>query len=69
MDLTPLTRQGTRLRDRLVALANPALARLDGDGALSSMPFFGNLIGGHALQVGLGEGLLEYRLLVFRKVA
>jgi hypothetical protein len=33
------------------------------------MPFFGNLLGGHALQVGLREGIFEYRLLVFRKIA
>jgi SAM-dependent methyltransferase len=65
VDLTPLTRPGARLRDRLVALVDPALGRL----GLARIPFFGNLIGGHALQVGLREGFLEYRLLVFRKVA
>jgi SAM-dependent methyltransferase len=65
VDLTPLTRPGARLRDRIVALANPVLVRL----GLAGVPFFGNLIGGHALQIGLRDGFLEYRLLVFRKVA
>jgi cyclopropane fatty-acyl-phospholipid synthase-like methyltransferase len=64
-DLTPLTRPGSRLRDRAIAAAQPALARLD----LARLPFFGNLIGGHALQSGLRDGFLEYRLLVFRRVA
>jgi SAM-dependent methyltransferase len=69
VDLTPLTRPGTRLRDRLGAAVHPALVGLDGAFGLRSMPFFGNLLGGHALQVGLREGIFEYRLLVFRKIA
>jgi len=69
VDLTRLTRPGTRLRDRLGAAVAPALAGLDAAFALGRLPFFGNLIGGHAVQVGLREGILEYRLLVFRKVA
>jgi SAM-dependent methyltransferase len=69
VDLTPLTRPGTRLRDRLVAAVAPALTALDAAFALGRMPFFGNLIGGHAVQVGLREGILEYRLLVFRRIA
>jgi cyclopropane fatty-acyl-phospholipid synthase-like methyltransferase len=69
VDLTPLTRPGARLRDRLGAAVAPALERFDAAFALSRMPFFGNLIGGHAVQVGLREGILEYRLLVFRRVA
>ncbi|MGE0159899.1 MAG: cyclopropane-fatty-acyl-phospholipid synthase family protein [Gemmatimonadales bacterium] len=69
VDLTPLTRPGARLRDRIVALTNPALVRFDTAVDLTRIPFFGNLIGGHALQTGLRSGFLEYRLLVFRKVA
>jgi cyclopropane fatty-acyl-phospholipid synthase-like methyltransferase len=69
VDLTPLTRPGTRLRDRLGAVVTPALVGLDATFAISRMPFFGNLIGGHAVQAGLREGILEYRLLVFRKIA
>ena len=69
VDLTPLTRPGSRLRDRLAAAVSPALVGLDAAFALRRMPFFGNLIGGHALQVGLKEGIVEYRLLVFRRVA
>jgi SAM-dependent methyltransferase len=65
VDLTPLTRPGSRMRDRLVALVPPALAGL----GITQIPFFGNLIGGHALQTGLREGFLEYRLLVLRKAA
>jgi cyclopropane fatty-acyl-phospholipid synthase-like methyltransferase len=69
VDLTPLTRPGLRLRDRLGAAVAPALTALDAAFALGRMPFFGNLIGGHAVQVGLREGILEYRLLVFRRIA
>ena len=29
--------------------------------------FFGNMIGGNALQIGLREGFLSYRMLSFRK--
>jgi cyclopropane fatty-acyl-phospholipid synthase-like methyltransferase len=67
-DLTPLTRPGSRFRDRLGEVLSPALVSLDATLAIGRMPFFGNLIGGHAVQVGLREGILEYRLLVFRKV-
>jgi SAM-dependent methyltransferase len=64
VDLTPLVRTGTRIRDRLVAVLGPSLSV-----ELARFPFLGNLIGGHALQVGLREGFLQYRLLVFRKTA
>jgi trans-aconitate methyltransferase len=63
VDLTPLTRPGSRARDRLTAAASPVLARL----GLSGIPFCGNLIGGNALQIGLKEGFIGYHLLVFQK--
>jgi len=63
VDLTALTRPGSRVRDRLTAAACAVLAPL----GLSGIPFFGNLIGGNALQVGLRDGFLQYRLLLFRK--
>ena len=65
VDLTPLTRPGMRLRDRAIAAMNTALVGLD----LARFPFFGNMTGGHALQIGLRDGFLRYRLLVFRTVA
>jgi len=63
VDLTPLTRPGSRLRDRLLALVSPSLASL----GLATIPFCGNMIGGHALQVGLREGFIRYSLVVLRK--
>ena len=63
IDLTPLTRPGRRLRDRMVAALAPLLVRLD----LARIPFYGNMIGGNALQVGLRESFLLYHLLVLRK--
>jgi cyclopropane fatty-acyl-phospholipid synthase-like methyltransferase len=65
VDLTSLTRPGSRVRDRLTAIVSPLLARL----GLSRIPFCGNLIGGNALQIGLRDGFLRYRFLVFRKQA
>ena len=65
IDLTSLTRPGTRLRDHVIALTSPLCERV----GLAEVPFFGNVIGGHALQLGLRDGFLQYRLLVFRKVA
>jgi hypothetical protein len=47
LDLSGYTRPGSRLRDHLVALASPVLDRL----GLSRIPFFGNMIGGNALQI------------------
>ena len=65
VDLTTLTRPGSRVRDRLTAALSPVLVRL----GLERIPFYGNMIGGHALQVGLREGFLRYTLLVFRRTA
>jgi len=62
-DLTPLTRPGTRARDRVIAAVSPILAGL----GLVRFPFYGNMIGGHALQVGLREGFLVYKLLILEK--
>jgi len=62
-DLTRLTRPGSRIRDRLVALTSPAFGHL----GLARIPFFGNIIGGHALQEGLERGFIRYRLMVFRR--
>lgn len=59
-DLTPLIRLG-RPRDRAIALVAPVLASL----GLERLPFFGNMIGGNALQQGLERGLLSYRMLTF----
>ncbi|MEQ1855146.1 MAG: methyltransferase domain-containing protein [Longimicrobiales bacterium] len=63
VDLTPLTRPGSRLRDRLTAAVSPLLSRL----GLARMPFYGNMIGGSALQVGLGEGFIRYQLMVLSR--
>jgi SAM-dependent methyltransferase len=60
-DLSGLIRPG-RLRDRVIARLSPLFARL----RLHGIPFFGNMIGGDALQSGLRQGFLEYRLLGFR---
>jgi tocopherol O-methyltransferase len=65
VDLTSLTRPGSRVRDRVTAALSPLLVRL----GLGRIPFYGNLIGGNALQIGLRDGLLQYRLLVFRNGA
>jgi len=65
VDLTSLTRPGSRARDRVTAALSPLLVRL----GLSGIPFYGNLIGGNALQTGLRDGFLRYQLLVFRSRA
>lgn len=65
VDLTGLTRPGSRVRDRLVAAVSPLLARL----GLERVPFCGNLIGGDALQSGLREGFLRYELVALRAAA
>ena len=65
VDLTPLTRPGSRVRDRLTAAISPLAARL----GLGRMPFYGNMIGGNALQVALREGFIVYKLLTFRRAA
>ncbi len=61
-DLTGLVRLG-RPRDRVIAMLVPAFRAL----RLGRVPFFGNMIGGHALQRGLGGGSIRYRMLVFTK--
>lgn len=61
-DLTPMIRLG-RPRDRAIAMVSP-LFRVAG---LSRIPFFGNMIGGNALQAGLRSGLFEYRFLVLER--
>lgn len=63
VDLTPLTRPGSRVRDRLTAAVSPMVARL----GLGRMPFYGNLIGGNALQIGLREGFFAYQFVTFRR--
>jgi SAM-dependent methyltransferase len=65
VDLTPLTRPGSRARDRLLRAFGPSLARL----GLAGIPFWGNMIGGHALQVGLRKGFIRYLFVVLRKGA
>jgi SAM-dependent methyltransferase len=64
VDLTSHTRPGSRVRDRFVAALSPLWVRL----GLARFPFYGNMIGGNALQVGLREGFLRYHLLVFRRL-
>jgi SAM-dependent methyltransferase len=61
-DLSQLIRLG-RPRDKLIARLAPAFSRL----RLAGIPFFDNMMGGHALQEGLREGFIEHRLLRFRK--
>jgi SAM-dependent methyltransferase len=65
LDLSPLTRPGRRVRDRLLAALCPLLVRLD----LVRIPFYGNMIGGNALQIGLREKFMRYQLLVLRRVS
>jgi len=62
-DMTRLVRLG-RPRDRVIAVAAPIFERL----GLAGVPFFGNMIGGNALQIGLREGFVRYRMLTFRRV-
>ena len=61
-ELTGLIRLG-RPRDRAIALLCPFIRML----GLGDVPVFGNMIGGHALQNGIREGILTYRLLRFRR--
>lgn len=61
-DLTPLIRLG-RPRDRAINLLGPVFRTL----GLAHVPFFANMIGGRALQVGLREKFLAYRFLTFQK--
>ena len=64
VDLSNLIRLG-RGRDRAIARLAPLFRRL----GLIDVPFFANMIGGNALQIGLREGFLQYHLLVLRKHA
>lgn len=59
-DLTPLVRVG-RPRDVAIRAAAPLLSLL----GLVHVPFFGNMIGGNALQTGIREGVFDYRMLTF----
>jgi cyclopropane fatty-acyl-phospholipid synthase-like methyltransferase len=61
-DLSPLIRLG-RPRDRVIARLAPAFSRM----RLAGIPFFDNMMGGHALQQGLREGFIEHRMLTFRR--
>ncbi len=61
-DLSALVRTG-RPRDRLISALAPVFRALH----LSSVPFFGNMIGGDALQKGLRAGALQYGMAVFRR--
>ena len=64
VDLTSLIRPG-RARDRLIAVLSP-LFRAAG---LMGLPFFGNMIGGNALQTGIREGFLQYHMLVLTRAS
>jgi hypothetical protein len=64
VDLTELIRLG-RSRDRLIAFMSPLFDKL----GLTRLPFFGNMVGGNALQIGLRDGFLRYHLVLFRKEA
>ena len=61
-DLTPLIRLG-RPRDRAIGLLGPVFRTL----GLARIPFFANMIGGRALEIGLREKFLAYRFLTFHK--
>lgn len=63
-DLSHLIRLG-RPRDRIISLLAPLFRML----GLANVPFFGNMIGGNALQIGLREGFLQYHLTVLEKTA
>ena len=62
-DLTALTRPGRRVRDRLIGLLSPLLVGL----RLGRMPFYGNMIGGNALQIGLRRGFIRYQLVTLSR--
>ncbi len=61
VDLTPLVRLG-RPRDKVIRLLAPLFSRA----GLVRVPFFGNMIGGNALQQGLRRGVFSYRMLTLR---
>lgn len=62
VDLTGLIRTG-RPRDRLIGLLAPLFDRA----GLVGIPFFGNMIGGNALQRGIRGGAIHYRMELFRR--
>jgi SAM-dependent methyltransferase len=67
LDLTSYLRLG-RPRDRVIDLLVHAPRRLPWiSGRMVEKPFWANMIGGSALQAGLGRRWLEYRLLVLER--
>jgi cyclopropane fatty-acyl-phospholipid synthase-like methyltransferase len=68
LDLTPYLRLG-RPRDRVIDLVLGAAGVLPWvRDRMVERPFWANMIGGSALQVGLSQRWLEYRLLVLERV-
>lgn len=59
-DLTPLVRVG-RPRDLAIRAVAPLLSLF----GLTRVPFFGNMVGGNALQTGIRKGVIHYRMLTF----
>ncbi|TVQ37602.1 MAG: methyltransferase domain-containing protein [Spirochaetaceae bacterium] len=67
IDLTPWV-ELNRPRDRLIRLVIDALDRSGLSGCrFASLPFWGNMRGGNALQQALATGAIGYRFLVYRK--
>ena len=64
LDLSGLVRL-RRLRDRVIAFLSPAFRAM----GLTGIPFFGNMIAGDALRIGLQEGFLSYRMHVWTRDA
>ena len=62
-DLTALVRPG-RIRDRIIRILVPLFR----GAGLGKEPFFGNMMGGDALQRGIQGGGIHYRMEVFRKL-
>jgi cyclopropane fatty-acyl-phospholipid synthase-like methyltransferase len=61
-DLTPLVRPG-RFRDRVIRVLVPLFRGV----GLGRGPFFGNMMGGDALQRGIQGGGIQYRMEIFRR--
>jgi cyclopropane fatty-acyl-phospholipid synthase-like methyltransferase len=61
-DLTPLVRPG-RIRDRVIRVLVPLFR----GAGLGRGPFFGNMMGGDALQRGIQGGGIQYRMEIFRR--
>lgn len=65
LDLTPYLRLG-RPRDRVIEVLVKATGKLPWIGRrLVEQPLWANMVGGSALQTGLAQRWLEYRVLVF----